>query len=360
MKGFLRYPCAVFAIGIGLCSIAATAYFGLLFAPGPERFIYASIFGFLDASKLVLPSVASFAAENGHRNRARIGVAIYIVLALLSGAAHVGLYATVKSEVLGGAAAAREKYQSALAEKKALESDLAALARVRTESAIEAELARLRFDARYKRSKDCTDVTVTDSRALCSDIVTLEGEKANALQIDRLKKKIEGADSRLRGLDVAAALRSADPQAEQLAALTGASPDQIRLWMAIILSVMIELGSSLLLDVAAVGSREGVIEAPKAGAIEDEGPTTKAEQADASVQEWAKVALQAKRNGSVRCTDAREAFERSVRTTGRTPPAPNAFGRAMTALGYRRKKKGGQFHYVGITLSQQRLQVISG
>ncbi len=120
----------VFAVGIGLCSIAATACFGLLFSPGPERYIYGGIFGFLDASKLVLPSVASFALENGHKNRARIGVSIYLVLALLSGAAHVGLYATVKNEVIGGAGAAREKYQAARDAKKTLEADLLNLGKV--------------------------------------------------------------------------------------------------------------------------------------------------------------------------------------------------------------------------------------
>ena len=131
LKGFLRFPCILFSIGIGLCSIAATACFGLLFAPGPERYVYASIFGCLDGAKLVLPSVASFAAENGHKNRGRIGAGTYLVLALLSGASHVGLYATVKSEVIGGAGAAREKFDAAMAEKKAAQADLANLGKVR-------------------------------------------------------------------------------------------------------------------------------------------------------------------------------------------------------------------------------------
>jgi hypothetical protein len=130
MKGLLRFPAMFFAVGIGLCSIAATACFGLLFAPGLEGYVYAAIFGCLDGAKLVLPSVASFASENGHKIRARIGAGIYLVLATLSITAHVGLYATVKSEVLGGASAAREKYNAAMAEKKAMETDLAGLGRV--------------------------------------------------------------------------------------------------------------------------------------------------------------------------------------------------------------------------------------
>lgn len=354
MKGFLRYPCMIFAAGIGLCSIAATACFGLLFAPGPERYIYGAIFGFLDGAKLVLPSVSSFAAENGHKNRARIGLAIYAVLALLSGAAHLGLYATVKSEVIGGAGAAREKYEAAKAEKKALEDELANLGKVRPAGTIEAELASKKLDARYSRSKSCTDVTVADSRTLCAEVAALEGEKENALRAQRLRGKIEDADGRLRGIDVAAALRSADPQAEQLATLTGLSQDRVRLGMAIILSVMIELGSSLLLDIAAVGKK-----ATEEERHEFRTEKLQPEPEDANVEEWAKVALQAKRNASIACVEAREMFERYVRTSGGTPQAPNAFGRAMTALGYKRRKRGGQMYYAGV-MRAQGLKVVSG
>ena len=123
--------------------------------------------------------------------------------------------------------------------------------------------------------------------------------------------------------------------------------------MAIVLSLMIELGSSLLLDVAGVGKRR---EEGQAGEI---AVAATQEPADATVEAWARAALQFKRSGSIRCTEAREAFERSVRASGRVPPALNAFGRAMTALGHKRKKKGGHFHYVGVTLSSQSLKLVS-
>jgi len=229
---------------------------------------------------------------------------------------------------------------------------------------IEAELASKRLDPRYARSQGCGDVTVNDSRALCGEIATLNGEHKNAAEAERLKVKLDEIERRLRGLDVAAALRSADPQAEQLAALTGMSQDSVRLWMAIVLSIMIELGSSLLLDIAAITKRK---DAPgDVGSREHETPQIKSlakrepKPEEGQVADWAKVALQAKRNGSVRCTEAREAFERSVRATGGTLPAPNAFGRQMTALGYRRKKKGGHFHYIGVSLCSQNLKIVSG
>ncbi len=84
------------------------------------------------------------------------------------------------------------------------------------------------------------------------------------------------------------------------------------------------------------------------------------EPIEASVEAWAKASLQTKRGGSIRCTEAREIYERSVRAAGGAPRSPNAFGRAMSALGYRREKKGGHFHYCGVALVQAGLKVVGG
>lgn len=78
---------------------------------------------------------------------------------------------------------------------------------------------------------------------------------------------------------------------------------------------------------------------------------SKIDPAAGLVEEWSRVAFQSRRGGTIRCTDARSAFERWCRASGKNPCNANAFGRQMTALGFKRKRKGGHFHYSGIVLT---------
>jgi hypothetical protein len=78
---------------------------------------------------------------------------------------------------------------------------------------------------------------------------------------------------------------------------------------------------------------------------------TKREASSGTVRDWASSAVQTRRNGSLPCVEARAAFERWCRASGKTIPNANAFGRQMTALGFKRKKRCGHFHYAGIVLA---------
>lgn len=302
MRIILRYIAVVVAFGIGGCSVTATAFFGLLMVHGQERILYASMFGLVDLAKMILPALASGAFENEHSRRGFLAIVIYAVLALLSAGAHIGLYATVKDSVIGGADAARAKYETATAEKKALQADIAALGKFRPAGTIDAEIAAKRLDARFSRSKGCTDVTVADSRTLCGEVAALEGEKSNSVRADVLRSKLDDAENRLRQLDVAAVFTKADPQAEQLSNLTGLSEGNVRLAIAILIAVMIEMGSSLLLDIAVVSSakRAPAVESVEEEVGEVEEVPAPVEPAEASVETWSKGSLQAKRNGSIR------------------------------------------------------------
>jgi hypothetical protein len=361
MRTGIRLISGFIATAIGLCSIAATAAFGLFFSAGPERYLYAAIFGCLDAAKMVLPTLASIASENGNQERAAIARAAYLALAVMSISTHVGLYAVIKNDVLGTADAGRLRYEAAISEKKALQADIAAIGSPRAIGTIESELATKRLDVRFTRSKSCLDVTVADSRALCSEIAALQGEKDNAGRLETLKAKLEAAEDRLRNIDVVAAVKSADPQAQQLADLTGLTENRIRLLMALALSLFIEMGSSLLLDIVAASRRAKDL--PDVGhAAEDvQSAETGAEASEddhSAVADWASENLHKKRGGYARCTEYREAHARHVRAAGGEPPSPNSFGRSMSALGYKRKKRGGHFYFTGVDLAQPGLKVV--
>jgi len=79
--------------------------------------------------------------------------------------------------------------------------------------------------------------------------------------------------------------------------------------------------------------------------------TLEIQEANAIVKEWSRCSIRSKRNATLLCSDARSAFERWCRASGKEPCNANTFGRQMTDLGFKRKRKGGQFFYSGIVLT---------
>src|ERR1700755_1933848 len=120
MSGIIRWAAYLVAAGLGACSLVATGTFGLLFAPGPERFLFAGIFGLLDMCKFLLPTLGAISFAGGSKKTGLLCWAMYFVMATVSVGSHIGLYATLKGEVLGGSEAAKATYAEARATGAAL------------------------------------------------------------------------------------------------------------------------------------------------------------------------------------------------------------------------------------------------
>ncbi len=69
------------------------------------------------------------------------------------------------------------------------------------------------------------------------------------------------------------------------------------------------------------------------------------------VARWASSALVKRRGSFVPAREARAAFEAWCGTENAEPLNRTAFGRAMTALGYQRVKRGGTIRYKGVALT---------
>ena len=238
------------AMTLAVLSISANALFGTLLTTGQERWLYGVLFGVLDVLKTILPLIAAASFAAGVRAR---GIAALLVFGLLTGlslTASIGLYATSKSEMVGDAKAAHTRYQDAVATREKGEADLAALGKVRPAGDIAGEIGTLKRDRLYDRSKQCTDATATDSRDLCAKLARLDGEASKAAEAARLRAEIDKARGKLATMDVAAAMRAVDPQAEALARLLSAaigpvSPETVRTGLAVLVALLVELGSGL-------------------------------------------------------------------------------------------------------------------
>jgi hypothetical protein len=145
------------------------------------------------------------------------------------------------------------------------------------------------------------------------------------------------------------------PQAEALAKMSGLSPETVRLALAILIAALIELGSGL-------GFWLMTVEAPKAKPAAPVEPVTvelaepaepaasAGADADCLVERWATDALARRKGGLVAAKDLRAIFEAWCAERELEPIKQTAFGLAMTRLGYKRKKIGGEMRYEGIAL----------
>lgn len=141
MIAAIRFAAIAIAICLGIVSVAASGWFGMLFATGEERFVYAAIFGSLDALKLLLPAMAAFKFAAGDRRQAFTLLAAYALLASASMTSHVGLYAISKDHTIGDAKKAQSGYDNAVADKLRFEAELAELGKPRPVASIVADLA---------------------------------------------------------------------------------------------------------------------------------------------------------------------------------------------------------------------------
>jgi hypothetical protein len=370
MRKFLTILGGAVALCLAVISIGANTTFGSLLTAGEERYIYAVLFGSLDVLKTLLPLIAAAAFVAGARTKGAVALATFAVLTLLSLTASIGLYATTKSETVGDAKAARAKYADAVAARNKAQADLAALGAVRPAGDIAADLGELKRDFRFDRSKQCTDATATDSRKLCVQVDRLTGEAQKAAEFRRLGQVIAAARVKVEQLDVGAAMKAIDPQAEQLAKLVSVvrpvTPENVRTALALLIAALVEIGAGLgpwlVAPVpAARHTKTDEKPGPEAAAVACD-PAAKPMPSTAPagdtcedlVMRWASSALVRRRGAYLPAKEARASFEAWCASENAEPLNPTAFGKAMRAAGYKGCKIGGSMRYEGVALTAAR------
>ena len=109
---------------------------------------------------------------------------------------------------------------------------------------IKAELASAAVPLHiWRRSRQCLDLTLEESRLACAPVLGLRKELAVAEAAERLEAQLVAGRTQLATASVAGSV--ADPQASALARLTGADEGTIRTGIALLLAGLIEVGSAL-------------------------------------------------------------------------------------------------------------------
>ena len=249
-------------------SILCCYVFGTHLAPGYEGQIYGVLGSVADALKALLPFAIAGAIAARQKARTAAAAALFIVFSLYSFTSELGLYALGRNAITSDIQASKEGYERDKAERARIADRLKELGPQRAVGAVEADIAVAKQSLHWQRSEACERPSWSAERELCGKFERLKGELASAQEADRLRAQDSGLSAKLSGVNLAAVMRSTDPQSEALARFTGFSPQSIRDALAVFVAVLIELGSGLGLwtATAGIGAAKPMPEAPEAPA----------------------------------------------------------------------------------------------
>ena len=180
---------------------------------------------------------------------------MFAVFSLYSFTSELGLYALGRNAVASDVQAGREAYEAAKADRGRIASRLKELGPQRPAGTVQADMDAAKQGGLWRGSEGCTQATWTAARTFCTGFEKLKGELASAQEAERLRGQDEKLAVKLSGFNHAAVMRSSDPQSEALSRFTGFSSSAIRDALAVLVALLIELGSGLGLWVATAGTR---------------------------------------------------------------------------------------------------------
>ncbi len=365
----------VLALGIAAVSVACNVKFGLHLGQGLAGQIYAALFGLVDLLKALLPLMIVGTIVASQYLRAVFGSAMFVAFTLLSLTSAAGLYSLTKAEAVADVEAGRASYGLAKEELDRARTRLASLGAVRSVGAVRGDIEAAKQHRRWRSTKACTNATVTASRKFCDEFKRLEGELATAQEAAALRSHATELAAKIEGMNLNEVMRAADPQAEALAHLSGFTPDDIRSALAVLVALVVELGSGLGLWISTGGTRSRPSRAIASEVIAGHStdvvtvvpvtttvpavplrPQTIAQQHHRTsidpVEAFADACIVRRQRSEVVARDLYDAFAEWAAANGLDEITPVAFGRAMTKLGYRKEKRGGVVRYLGMTLEK--------
>lgn len=347
------------ALALAGLSVICCYIFGTHLAPGNEGQVYGVLGGTADALKALLPLGITAALASGQKSRAIVGIILFATFSLYSFVSELGLYALSRDAQSSSASAGKEAYEDLKAERKRVQDRLASLGQLRPSRTVKAELAGQFQNSSWQSSGQCQDATTATSRTFCAGVAKLQAELASAEEAEGLRNKEDALTAKINGFNLSEVLKSADPQSEALARLTGLQPSNVKDALALLVALLIELGSGLGLYAAtASGQPAGRMQgrpanppAPKFERVTPQNRPAAAEgppPAGCPVKAFARAAVAHKDGKEVAAADLYAAFARWAEIEGREPLSPAALGRKLSAMQFQRVKRGGKLYYQGI------------
>ena len=226
-------------------SVGANLQYGLSLGRNPiDKATYAVASVAADVFKIAAPLLALNLWSKRFHILAIAGLVLWLGCVGWSMASAVGFVLSSRGDAIAERAAEAATRHGWEAKVERAENQLATLGKHRPPDVIKAELASATVPLHiWRRSRQCLDLTLEESRLACAPVLGLRKELAAAEAAERLEAQVVAGRTQLATASVAGSI--ADPQASALARLIGADEGTIRTGIALLLAGLIEVGSAL-------------------------------------------------------------------------------------------------------------------
>ena len=241
----LRLSGYVAAAAFCAVSVGANLQFGLSLGRNPiDKATYAVASIAADVFKIAAPFLALSLWGKRFHILAIAGLVLWLGCVGWSMASAVGFVLSSRGDVIAERTAEAATRHGWEAKVERAENQLATLGNHRPPDVIKAELASAGIPMHiWRRSRQCFDLTLEESRSACAPVLSLRTELAAAEAAERLEAQLVAGRTQLATASVAGSV--ADPQASALARLIGADEATIRTGIALLLAGLVEVGSAL-------------------------------------------------------------------------------------------------------------------
>ena len=236
---------------VGVSAIMNALFLSSLGRTGIEIGLLAAISVAFDITKAALPVLlvrAVMLRAWGYVTATTLLLVLVVLVSLASGA---GFSASTRGAVTAGREARAEQLEVRKKLLRELEEQLNGVKYARPTAVIEAELKRLAVEYRSTNSQPCTPPVAATHRAHCKDVHRLEVELATARARDNIYTDRRSTLSYIGELQASGETMESDPQAGALAELTGIDQKRLRVLLTLSIAVLLELGSAVLVLLAA-------------------------------------------------------------------------------------------------------------
>lgn len=337
------------AIGLSLVSMIANWRFGVrLGAEDGDALVYGLASVCADGMKIILPFAIGWAWRRRRIAEWLSAACLWLVITGYSLVSALSFAAMNRAEMTERKAAIGQQVQDLRADLDAKRRERHDLPSARPVGAVEADIRTSEQSPRWETTRKCTEADNREARTFCERHQRLAAELAVSRRSEKLDQDIAALQAKLDARP-STSTRTIDPQLDLFRNLSGWGEGAVKAALAILVCLLIELGSGLGLFVVlscfrALGETEPeAMRAPR--------PTFTIDGGRASGEEWAAVRLMHEPSAMIGAAELYADYRLWVEARDRDNVLTvTAFGRWMSEQGAERDKIGGRIVYRGVRL----------